>query len=354
MAEALCVGFETAREVWRQVGWAMARDNLATETTSPLLIRILFEGGKGIDRSALPARTRVARAPHGFDAMSLALFIAEHPDLSRPVDVCVSRQRGRHFAAGARVHLASGSYPAGSFHRTREGVLVTSPELTFLQLARSLDEDLLVAFGYELCGYYARAASGSDFCARPALTSVAAITAYLDRLERLRDERGEGVPPGLARARRALAFVHDHAASPEEAIVSMVLTFPRRRGGFGLPPAKLNVRVRLSVPVATLLGFDSFVCDLSWPEHGVVLEYQGSQHKLRTRRTSDYRKGNALGADNRTVVQLDRSMLGRQDMMEEVAKSLSCGLGMRWRHPDVVIRTRQMRLRRKLLMDLES
>lgn len=354
MGEVICVGFETALELWRRAGWLVACDNPASETRSPLLIRILFDEGEGIDLDSLPVRTRAVRIPRRVSARGLSTLAAAFPELALPADVCVSQQAGRHVAAGARVHLMSGSYPSGSLYRVGEGVLVTSPELTFLQLARVLDEDLLVACGYELCGCYARDGVGPNFCARPPLTSSARIGSYLDRLESLRAERGEGMPPGLARAHRALALVRDRAASPEETVVSMVLTYPRRRGGFGLPPACLNACVTLSSVTAALFGIDSFVCDMSWPGFGVVLEYQGSQHKLRARKTYDLRKGNVLGADDRTVVQLDRSMLGRQDMMEEVAKSVAHGLGVRWRAPGAQLRTRQALLRRKLLIDLEG
>lgn len=354
MGERLCVGFESARALWREVGHAVAGDNAASEDRAPLLVRILFEDGASIDQRSLPSRTRITSVPGSVRARALLALRDAHPGLGPEVDACVSRQSGRHCVRGARVHLVTGSYPAGSFRLLGEGVQLASPELTFLQLARSLDEDLLVAYGYEVCGLFARDGAGPGFCNCPALTSRARIADYLDRLERVRRERGEGMPPGLRRARRALERVRDGAASPEEAVVSEVLFSPRRLGGFGLPPGRLNAVVRLSRTAADLFGMDSFVCDVSWDGAHVALEYQGSQHKLRTRHTYDLRKGNVLGADDRVVVRVDRAMLGRQDLMEEVAKSLSRALGLRWREPDAGVRTRQMRLRRKLLLELEG
>ena len=248
----------------------------------------------------------------------------------------------------------TGSYPSGSFFELDEGIMVTCPELTFLQMARLLSEELLILYGHELCGYFAHGMGEHGFCNCPALTSVSRIEAYLNRLEELRSDRGEGMPWGLRRARKALAHMRDGAASPEEAVLSMILTMPRRMGGYGLPSAVLNASVRLGAEAAELFGIEEFVCDLSWEGRGLVAEFQGSQHKLRSRRSYDLRKGNVLGADGWTVVEVDRFMLERVSLMDEVAKSVTTGLGMRWRQPDAQVATRQVRLRNRLLAFLDE
>lgn len=356
MEERICIGFESARDYWRRVGRAVARDNAPLDGRPPLLVRILFDEGRGIDLASAPSRTRATSVPARVRAPRVADLLVPVPEFGPRVHVCVSRQAGRHVARGSVPHLMTGSYPIGSFRMAAdvEGLMVPSPELAFLQMARVLDDDELVVYGHELCGYYARDNDGSGFVNCPACTSTSAIGSYLDRLERLRKERGEGLPPGMAQARPAVGRVLDGAASPEEAVVSMVLFGRRRMGGFGLPAGRLNEAVRLSSASARLFGLDSFVCDIGWPGRDTVFEYQGSQHKLRTRATYDLRKGNVLGADGRRVVQMNRAMLSRQDLVEEVAKSLALGLGVRWRPPDVALRTRQLRFRNKLLADLEG
>lgn len=352
MAGIVCVGFASAQSFWRGVGRSVAAANPTTDEVPPLLVRIFFLGGKGIDLSEVPERTRANSVPSRVETSGVDALRSDHPELGDVIDVCVSAQAARHSVRSTRVHLMTGSYPIGSFRRIGEGAIVAAPELAFLQAASNLDADLLVAYGYEICGFYAREGEGSgSFVNCPALTSTAKIAAYLSRLEEVRRLRGQGLPPGLAKARRALGRVRDRAASPEEAVTSMSLTFPRVLGGFGLPAARLNVCVRLRASTAQLFGIDSFVCDLSW-DNGLVLEFQGSHHKLRSRPTYDRRKGNVLGADGRTLVQLDSAMLGRQDRMEETAKAVGRGLGIRWREPSPTIRTRQMNLRRKLLMDI--
>lgn len=354
MSERLLLGFEAAQQVWRTVGRRVAVDNPPTPTRPPLLVRILFERGAGIELGSMPRRTRASTVPESLDGARAAHVRITLDECPSTLDLCVSRQRGRRFLAGARCHLMTGSYPVGSFFELGEGVMVTCPELTFLQMSRILSEELLILYGHELCGYFAHGMGEHGFCNCPALTTASRIEAFLDRLEALRAERGEGMPWGLRRARAALVHVRDGAASPEEAVLSMVLTMPRHRGGYGLPPATLNASVRLGAEAAELFGIEEFVCDLRWTGHGLVAEFQGSQHKLRSRRSYDLRKGNVLGADGWTVIEVDRAMLERAPLMDEVAKSVSRGLGLRWRQPGARIATCQARLRNRLLRHLDD
>lgn len=354
MGERLLLGFETAQQVWRAVGQRVAVDNPPTPARPPLLVRLLFEQGSGIDLDSMPRRTRMSTVPETLDGERAARARLMFDKCPATLDLCVSQQRGRRFLAGARCHLMTGSYPVGSFYELEEGILVTCPELTFLQMSRVLSKELLILYGHELCGYFAHGMGEHGFCNCPALTTASRIEAYLNRLETLRTDRGEGMPWGLRRARAALAHVRDGAASPEEAVLSMVLTMPRHMGGYGLPPAMLNASVRLGAEAAELFGIEEFVCDLRWAGHGLVAEFQGSQHKMRSRRSYDLRKGNVLGADGWTVIEVDRTMLERASLMDEVAKSVSKGLGLRWRQPGVRIATFQARLRNRLLKYLDD
>ena len=354
MGEGLLVGFESARLIWRCVGERIALRNQPAESRRPLLVRLLFEDGRGVNMSEMPRRTRVTTIPGSIAAEKIEQVRADFGLASDRLHACVSRQAGRRFVSGATCHLMTGSYPMGSFFEIGEGVLVVSPELAFIQMSRVLDRDLLIAYGYELCGYYARGRVAHTFYSCPALTSVARILRYLSRLEELRLSRGEGMPWGLERAREALAYVRNGSASPEESVTSMVLTMPRRLGGYGLSAGSLNARVRLSPAAAELFGIDEFVCDICWVERRQVVEFQGAQHKQRSRRSYDMRKGNVLSADGWRVVEVDRYMLERGALMDEVAKSVAKGLGKRWKKPDGKTATRQLRLRNKLIRDLDG
>ena len=72
MKKGLLVGFESAQGYWRLVGERLAAANAGSETRKPLLIRILFERGEGVDLTPLPRRTRMTTAPEQVDAPAIA------------------------------------------------------------------------------------------------------------------------------------------------------------------------------------------------------------------------------------------------------------------------------------------
>lgn len=96
------------------------------------------------------------------------------------------------------------------------------------------------------------------------------------------------------------------------------------------------------------------MCDLSWGERRTVVEFQGGQHKERSRRSFDRRKGNVLGADDWKVIEVNRSMLNRVELMDEVAKSVASALKLPWRQASVKAATIRLRLRNKLLSYLDE
>lgn len=148
------------------------------------------------------------------------------------VEVLVGKAAGRRTSDYVRSHLCRRPLPAGSFVRIPlrglGTVCCTSPELTFVQL--SVTHPLLEAvyIGYALCSSYR-----VDACAEGGiaprelddepLTSVARIEAFLSRV------KGSY---GVAKARRALAYVRDGSISPTESAMAMALSMPSSLGGF--------------------------------------------------------------------------------------------------------------------------
>ena len=99
-----------------------------------------------------------------------------------------------------------------------EGVLVCPVELAFVQVATHLPFPELVRLGFELCGAYsvARTASGGFFQRKP-LTTPQRIAQFACGNASLR---------GSAKARRALRYIAENAASPAETRIAMSLTLP--------------------------------------------------------------------------------------------------------------------------------
>ena len=140
----------------------------------------------------------------------------------------VSQREQRGIRDGLNVHLWSGPLLTGDdVVRIQEGLYVCSPGLCFLQHAAWLDVFGLTLLGCELTGAYAlQAASSYGVAARPALTSVNAMEGLLGR--------SAGVA-GIRLAREALRYVLPNAASPMEARLGLMLSMPRRLGGYGFP-----------------------------------------------------------------------------------------------------------------------
>ena len=166
MSEGIVLGFESACSLWRRVGERVALRNQPDERVAPLLIRLLFDKGTGVDLSDLPQRCRVTRIPASVDAPKLRIFQGELGEGEAVLHLCVSRRTGRRFVSGAICHLMSGSYPAGSFSRIEDGVLVASPELTFMQMTRT---------------FSSRTDTSSADTSRGAMMSLGSATAHRSR-----------------------------------------------------------------------------------------------------------------------------------------------------------------------------
>ncbi|WP_346695174.1 hypothetical protein [Thermophilibacter mediterraneus] len=167
------------------------------------------------------------------------------PEGCERIDLLVSRQSGRHQAAGVSAHLCSARLPAGSFVPCvifGHEVYMSSPELVFLQMAEELQLDQLAYVGFALCSTFRLDDLEAGGCVHRegsdvALTSVARIRAYLNQLPRGTRNRGLAL--------RALDFVRDGARSPREAGIAVTLLLPLRRGGEGYESVAMNQETRI-------------------------------------------------------------------------------------------------------------
>ncbi len=138
-------------------------------------------------------------------------------------------------------HVCGRDLSAQSILLLDEHSSVVCPELLFVQMAETLELGHLVMLGNELCGTFTRSAnhpaSGPVVDHVPPATTVEDIRQYL--------KKGIGVR-GAKRARLALAYVRDGAASVPEAKLATMYELPSEECGYGLGPITLNKRVRVS------------------------------------------------------------------------------------------------------------
>lgn len=126
------------------------------------------------------------------------------------------------------------------------GLPLTSPEQTWLDLAALLDRDALVALGDWLVSY------------RRPMTSPEALAAALDASPGRR---------GIARARVALPLIRTRAESPGETRLRLAL------GDAGFPEPWLNYLLHRPD------GSFAARVDMAFPRERLVLEYEGEGHR---------------------------------------------------------------------------
>ena len=303
--------------------------------------------------------------------------------IGRRVDlmVCSAEERRQNSRFAYRVH--SCELPAGALVRIGGSVYVTSPELTFMQVAEKLDEASLARLAFELCGSYAlasgswevaecersqvdgsnrwsaggnrkgraagplgagaacRAAENAEpgFNRRPPLTTVARLERFLGQ-PTLKGARGR------AAARRALRHVAEGSRSPMETAMAMLLCLPPRMGGYGFPLPRLNQAVAMRRYLRSIPAKRRYVCDLLWKEYGICVEYDSREHHDRTdgqREQTGIRALN-LGIARLTVISVTPRQLYMAGLFDAVARRLAQCMGRRMR-----IRTEGFACRRQML-----
>jgi len=173
-----------------------------------------------------------------------------------------------------------------------DGLRVSAPEHLFLELARDLRLDDLVAVGDHLI-HIPRLRAGR----RPWTT--------IDRLR----EAAIGPHRRVRLARHALELVRPGVESPQETRLRLLL------GRAGLPEARCGYE---------LVGSDGRRIgwfDLAWPEQRVLGEYDGDQHRTSTAQyDKDIRRFDLAADDDWRVIRVRASGLRTAGRAETVAR----------------------------------
>lgn len=171
-------------------------------------------------------------------------------------------------------HVCGGDLSAQSILSLDGHAGVVCPELLFVQMAETLELAQLVMLGYELCGTFTRSANRpmdgpvvDHVC--PA-TTVDGIRQYLNQGTRVR---------GTKRARLALAYVRDGAASVPEAKLATMYELPSEEYGYGLGPITLNKRVGVNKTRGSLKRGERFP-DILFSFAPIGINYDGEKDHL--------------------------------------------------------------------------
>lgn len=280
---------------------------------------------------ATPERT-LSRA-EGSARRARAAWLPFGPERGRPLHLMVANQSERHAASDIVAHLWSKPLPARSLCLLEGDARVASPELTFVQMAANLPFVALVEAGLYLCGSFAVKESGRGYAERrQAVTNAASLAAYLDAL-----------PPrtyGAKKARQALGFVIDGAASPMEVFLIMSYTLPYEVGGRLHLSIQANQRIEIDEPLQRLLGSRHLVGDLALSDRQADLEYDSDEfHTGSYRLDHTQARRNVLEAMNIKTISATYGQVRTPERFDDFTWMLEHRLGLE--HPEYTTRQLQ-------------
>ena len=213
--------------------------------------------------------------------------------------------------------------PKGAFVCLAEGAYACSPAFAFVRSALEVEFTDLVKLGFEITGSY-RLASTSEqgFRSDPPLATYRQLGPFSSQ---------SGLP-GARRAANALRFVIPGSASPMETALSMALTLPNAKGGYGLPAPQLNAAVDVPRADWRIAFGRQFRCDLLWPEVGFAVEYDSDMfHTPSSKIAHDAKRRNALSSLGITVLTVTRAQFSSVHGLDQVASQVAKGIGARVR-----------------------
>ena len=222
-----------------------------------------------------------------------------------------------------------GEFPREAFYPLNNGVYISSPCFTFLQMARQLSFHQLIAYGDEICGLY-----GFDKDSSRGMIARKEPRVTTEKLHRFLDAAyGQ---PGWKKAMKALPYIIERSASPMETLDAMLLSLPCRYGGYSIAVPTMNAEVPLSPEARTLSWLSKCYADISWPPHKIDLEYQGhADHLSPSDFEADRRRINALRIMGYEVIELTHGQIADWRSFEILAIHVAQVLGQRMRKRDL-------------------
>ena len=220
-----------------------------------------------------------------------------------------------------------------------DSIACTSPELTFHYLCDTMPLASALEIGFELCGCYSLASSpqaDKPFLPRAPLTSPDAILEVIERNPQLKNHRN---------TLKVLRYVIPNSGSPMETCLVIVLTLPKRLGGYGLPAPLLNHKIVASNYRNGGTG-NVYYIDLFWPEFNLAVEYDSDVYHFsnpaQSRRDSERRLNlRRLGIETLSVTS---DQVRTTAALDKTAEAIASAMGIRLRLGDSAQREKRAAL----------
>lgn len=270
----------------------------------------------------------------------LKIALSEHlpiePEKGRPLHLVVSNRRLGHALDGVIAHVWSGKLPNGALCELSGDNTVTSPELTFVQMAARLSLVEAIEIGDYLCSTFSVEDAGRGYAGeREQLTSVESLRDFIDAL-----------PPGsygIRKARAALEHVVDGLASPMEVFLGMSLGLPADLGGRGPFLLHANQVIDIDAHIQRLLGARYLKGDLYLPEFNADVEFDSyTYHTGSYRLDHTQARRNALEAMGIKTISATYGQVKTLELFDEFVWMLRRRLGLD--HPTYSYEERQAQM----------
>lgn len=246
-------------------------------------------------------------------------------------DITVNKHNARFRINGQKVHSTEFDLPSGAV-TTKEGRMVASPELLFLELASKLSIHRLVLLGLQLCSHPPGLPS-------EAITTNQKLNKFLEKTRGYRSNK---------KAVQAMKYVRNGSASIMESLTYMILGLPHPLGGYGLNGAVFNHEIRLMGEAKMRLGQDRCFVDLFYKEAKLGVEYESfAYHNSPTEQGKDAIRSAVLQRKSINMMHLRTIQLYDRDACRDFAYNLAAYLGKR-----IQIRTKKFDEMHTLLREL--
>lgn len=229
------------------------------------------------------------------------------------IDITVSDPNTRYKVKGRRIHLCELALPAGAVV-SRNGIMVASPELMFLELSSKLNIHRLILLGLQLCSHPPGNPSA-------AITTKKKLKTFLEKTS---DHNGH------RKASRAVKYIENGSASVMESIAYMILTLPHALGGYALDGAVFNHKIKLKDEAGKRLGQKRCFTDLYYKQAKIAIEYDSfAYHNSPLEQGKDVMRSATLERHGIEVMHLSTIQLYDKEACKDFAFNLASRLGKR-------------------------
>ncbi len=228
-------------------------------------------------------------------------------------DITVFEQNSRFYVNGKKVHSCKTPLPSGAV-TVRNGMMVASPELLFLELSNKLSIHQLILLGLQLCSHLPGQPS-------KAITTKQKLSAFIAKTT------GHW---GHRKAENAVKHVENGSASIMESIAYMILGLPHNLGGYGLNGAVFNHEIRLKGEAKNHLGQNRCFVDLYYKKAKIAVEYESlTYHNSPSEQGKDLIRSEVLKKQSIDVLHLSTLQLYNSVACRTFASNLATRLGKR-------------------------